>query len=59
VLPLKTASYIVPVSAADCDYPCKSNIKRARRRLDTCLIQFVTQLHMLQCSGQRVQWSVK
>jgi len=49
---VKTLSYIVPVSAAHCQCPCTSNIKRARRRrLDTCLIQCV--LHAA------VHWSAR
>jgi len=48
-LPVKTSSYIVPVSAAHCH--CPSNIKRTPRRLDTCLIQCV--------SHAAVHWSAR
>jgi len=48
-LPVKTSSYIVPVSAAHCH--CPSNIKRTCRRLDTCLIQGV--------SHAAVHWSAR
>jgi len=50
---VKTLSYIVPVSAAHCQCPCTSNIKRARRRrrLDTCLIQCVPHAAVKRCSA--------
>jgi len=43
--------YIVPVSAAHCQCLCTSSIKRARHRLDTCLIQGVSHAAVKRCSA--------
>jgi len=51
VLPVKTSSYIVPVSAAHCQCPCTSNIKHARRRQNTCPIQCVSHAAVKRCSA--------
>jgi len=58
VLSVKTSSYIVPVSTAHCHCLCTSNIKRTRRRLDTCLIQCVSHA-AVHWSSRAVEWSVK
>ena len=50
-MPSPSAASENVVSAAHCQCPCMSNIKRARRRLDTCLIQCVSHAAVKRCSA--------